>query len=171
MPPDYFITLRNAKRFFPPFVSLPALKGSCSKTLGEEQENHPSFVSGMELQHPFPEQCWPTPLPRAEAMALLAFPAPQAGTLLPQRVNIPAEPCPCSSKASVQRQPTQKLKMKQAPGWAEMRFVYCCHFIRGSLASCEVQRSGTTDPGEAALPLNVIHNNHGSIWRVTFQSI
>lgn len=77
MPPDYFITLRNAKRFFsPPFLSLTALKGSCSKTVGEEQENHPSFVSGIELQHPFPKQCCPTPVPQGEAMALLALPSP-----------------------------------------------------------------------------------------------
>lgn len=61
--------------------------------------------------------------------------------------------------------------MKQVPGWAEVRFVYYWHFMRGSLASREVQRSGSTDPGEAALHLNIIHNNHGNIWQVTFQSI
>lgn len=66
MPPDYFITLRNAKRFFfSPFVSLPTLKRSSSKIVGEEQENHPSFGSGIELQHPLPGQ---TVLPYTTAL-------------------------------------------------------------------------------------------------------
>lgn len=79
-------------------------------------------------------------------------------------------PNPAESMTRSQRGPTQVLKMKQVPHWAEMGLLLA--FKRGALlASCEVQRSGTTDLGEKALHLNAVHNNNGNIWQVTFQSI